>query len=48
MRAEAPGLDRIRTLLTDHSKVAPIARLLGARVLSVEPTHQRLAYYATK
>lgn len=36
MRAEAPGLDRIRTLLTDHSKVAPIARLLGARVLSVE------------
>jgi uncharacterized protein (TIGR00369 family) len=36
MRAEAPGLDRIRTLLTDHSKVPPIARLLGARVLSVE------------
>jgi uncharacterized protein (TIGR00369 family) len=29
-------LDRIRSLLTDHSKVAPIARLLGARVLSVE------------
>jgi uncharacterized protein (TIGR00369 family) len=36
MRAEAPGLDRIRTLLADHSKVPPIARLLGARVLSVE------------
>jgi len=36
MRAEAPGLDRIRSLLTDHSKVAPIAHLLGARVLSVE------------
>ncbi len=36
MRAEAPGLDRIRTLLTEHGKVAPIARLLGARVLSVE------------
>lgn len=36
MRSEAPGLDRIRTLVTDHSKVAPIARLLGARVLSVE------------
>ena len=36
MRPEAPGLDRIRTLVTDHSKVAPIARLLGARVLSVE------------
>jgi uncharacterized protein (TIGR00369 family) len=36
MRAEAPGLAKIRTLLTDHSKVAPIARLLGARVLSVE------------
>lgn len=36
MRAEAPGLERIRTLLTDHGNVAPIARLLGARVLSVE------------
>ena len=36
MRSDAPGLDRIRTLVADHKKVAPIARLLGARVLSVE------------
>jgi uncharacterized protein (TIGR00369 family) len=36
MRPDAPGLDRIRSLVTDHNRVAPIARLLGARVLSVE------------
>lgn len=36
MRSEAPGLERIRTLLIDHGEVAPIAQLLGARVLSVE------------
>ena len=36
MRLDAPGLDRIRTLVTNQDKFAPIARLLGARVLSVE------------
>jgi uncharacterized protein (TIGR00369 family) len=36
MTPEAPGLARIRTLLSDDTKLAPIARLLGARVLSVE------------
>ena len=36
MRSEGPGLHRLRTLLTDHGKVAPIVRLLGARVLSVK------------
>lgn len=36
MKAETSGLDCIRTRVTDHSRVAPIAQLLGARVLSVE------------
>lgn len=36
MRSDAPGLDRIRTLVTDHSNLAPIARLLGARILSAD------------
>jgi uncharacterized protein (TIGR00369 family) len=33
---EAPGLARTRALLTDPSGLAPIARLLGARLLSVD------------
>lgn len=44
MRQEAPGFDRIRTLLTDHSEVAPIARLLGARLLSVEAGRVRVQF----
>lgn len=34
--ATAGGVERIRRLIADRSKLAPIARLLGARVLSVE------------
>jgi uncharacterized protein (TIGR00369 family) len=34
--AVAPGVERLRRLITDGSRLAPIARLLGARVLSVE------------
>ena len=34
--AQGPGVERLRRLITDGRQLAPIARLLGARVLSVE------------
>jgi uncharacterized protein (TIGR00369 family) len=34
--SQTPGVERLRRLIADRSKLAPIARLLGARVLSVE------------
>ena len=33
---ERPGIARLRTLVGNHARLAPIARLLGASVLEVE------------
>ena len=33
---ERPGTTRLRTLVGNHARLAPIARLLGASVLAVE------------
>lgn len=33
---ERPGTARLRTLVGDHARLAPIARLLGATVLAVD------------
>jgi uncharacterized protein (TIGR00369 family) len=46
MRTEPAGLARIRALVlaADHGKAAPIGRLLGARVLEVEPGLVRIQF----
>jgi len=36
---ERPGTTRLRTLVGNHARLAPIARLLGASVLAVEDGH---------
>jgi len=49
MSAEAPGhvgsqLEKLRRLIHDRSKLAPIARLVDARVLSLDPGRALLEY----
>jgi uncharacterized protein (TIGR00369 family) len=44
MPAERDGLRRIRTLIADPSRLAPIARLLGAVVRAAEPGRVVVAF----